>query len=132
MSVHVYIVKQDERPITPQELVAAVARAPHYELTDDGMVQVPVGGGESVCLELLESGALSFQMLARHADHSVRIVDAIRRFAGCIPDAVVDAEGEILDPLPWDGVRVLHSGGTKTVPRPRGQNLSTGFGETTG
>ncbi len=102
MSINIYVVKSDEQPITADEVKAAVSKAPHYSLTDDGMVEVPIAGGNAVWLEPTGSGSLSFQMLAGHDEYTEQIVDAIRRFAGCIPGAVVDAEGEILDPLPWD------------------------------
>ena len=31
-----------------------------------------------------------------------KVLDALRRFAGCVPGAVVSAEGQTYDPLPWD------------------------------
>ncbi len=102
MSVYIYVTKSNGEPITPAELTAAVSMAPHYSLTADGMAELPIGGGKSVWLEPTGSGSLSFQMLAGHGDYGEQIVDAIRRFAGCIPGAVVDAEGEIFQPLPWD------------------------------
>jgi hypothetical protein len=104
MSVYIYVAKRDESPISDDEITAAVAKAPHYTL-NDGVVEIPFGGDGPIALEPVEGGTLGYQLPIVEDDQAVRIVDAIRRFAGCIPNAIVDAEGEILEPLPWDSQR---------------------------
>jgi hypothetical protein len=102
MSVYIYVQKANEEPITEDDLKAAVSKAPHYSIADNGMVQVPCLSGKWIWLEPTEGGLLLYQLLTMDPAEGEQIVDAIRRFAGCIPGAVVDAEGEILEPLPWD------------------------------
>jgi hypothetical protein len=101
MSVYIYVLKSNKKPITKDELKGAVSKQPRYSLTDKGLLQVPCGNGNSVWLELTR-GALLFQMLPGHEKHGQAILDAIRRFAGCIRGAVVDGDGDVFEPLPCD------------------------------
>ncbi len=101
MSVNIYVIKRDESPIGDDEIKAAVAKAPHYTLADDGIIEIPSGEAQ-VWLEPTGTGALCYQLPAADNDVALAIVDSIRRFAGCIPGAVVEAEGQVWESLPWD------------------------------
>jgi hypothetical protein len=105
VSVNLYVKKPDA-PITRNDLEAAVSRVPHYGLReDDGdlWVEVPCGDLGSAWLEYLPSnGILSLDLPPGMTGQERKILDALRRFAGCVPGAVVSAEGQTYDPLPWD------------------------------
>jgi hypothetical protein len=105
MSVFLYV-KKNGGPITRDHLTAAVGRVPHYaveEVEGDLVVEVPCGPLGSAWLEHLPGqGVLALQLYAGQGGHERAILDALRRFAGCIPDAFVEAEGQVFGPLPWD------------------------------
>ena len=105
MSVYVYVLKRGQ-PITRDDIAAAAREAPHYRIhEDDGgvMVEVPCGPLGSAWLEHVEeTGVLALQLSVGQAGQEDAILRALRRFAGCIPGAVVEAEGEVFQPLPWD------------------------------
>jgi hypothetical protein len=103
ISVFVNVMKRGGERITRNELAAAVARAAHFELDPHAdVVVVPARAGVPRIVLELGGGVLAFQVPTL-PDAADAILDAVRRFASCIPDAVVDAEGEIYEPLPWDG-----------------------------
>ena len=105
MSVYVYVKKLDE-PITRGDLDAETEAAPHYAVREeDGgvLVEVPCGDLGSAWLDYVEqTGVLAVQLHAGQLGHEETILRALRRFASCCPGAVVEAEGEVFQPLPWD------------------------------
>jgi hypothetical protein len=105
MSAYIYVKKRGE-PITREDLAAATEQAPHYAVRDEEggvLVEVPCGNLGSAWLDYVEqTGVLAVQLHAGQFGHEEAILRALRRFAGCIPGAVVEAEGEVFEPLPWD------------------------------
>ena len=105
MSVFLYV-KKDGGPITRDDLMDAAEQVPHYTVqeTEDGlMVEVPCGSLGSAWLEHVpETGVLALQLYEGQGGHEDTILKALRRFAGTIPNAFVEAEGEKFEPLPWD------------------------------
>ena len=96
----------EPEPISWDEIIAAAKRAPHFKVPardDGGSVELPIGRDESIRLSYCgDPGLLNFQLLAGHAGKNDAILIAMRRFAGCIPGAVVEAEGERFEAIPWD------------------------------
>ena len=105
MSVYLYVTRQGP-PITRDDVAAAARKAPHYRIhEEDGgiMVEVPCGPlGPAWLDHVEETGVLALQLFAGQTGHEEAILNALRRFAGCVPGAVVEAEGQVFEPLPWD------------------------------
>jgi hypothetical protein len=105
MSVYLYVQKADG-PITRADLEAAAEQVPHYTVqeNEDGLVvEVPCGALGSAWLEHVpETGVLALQLYEGQGGYERVILNALRRFAGTIPNAFVEAEGQRFEALPWD------------------------------
>src|SRR5690242_18872091 len=101
MSVLLTVMKRNGAPITAEDLAAAVRHAPHFEWDGDSVVTLtPVSRHcPVVMLELLEDGTLYSQLPSFSSADGDEILATVRRFASCIPGAVIEVEGELIDPI---------------------------------